>query len=45
MASYLIAVQKSNTEKATVYECGFDPFDDARVPAHGSPVGGITSVM
>lgn len=30
LASYLIAVQKSNTEKATVYECGFDPFDDAR---------------
>jgi NADH-quinone oxidoreductase subunit A len=28
--SYVIASQKSDTEKVSAYECGFDPFDDAR---------------
>jgi len=28
--SYVIAFQKSDTEKVSAYECGFDPFDDAR---------------
>jgi NADH-quinone oxidoreductase subunit A len=28
--SYIIASQKSDTEKVSAYECGFDPFDDAR---------------
>jgi NADH:ubiquinone oxidoreductase subunit 3 (subunit A) len=29
-ASYLSALQKPNTEKKTAYECGFEPFEDAR---------------
>ena len=29
-ASYAIAVQTPDTQKLTAYECGFDPFDDAR---------------
>lgn len=29
-ASYFSALQKPNTEKKTAYECGFEPFDDAR---------------
>jgi NADH-quinone oxidoreductase subunit A len=29
-ASYLLAYQGGDTEKLTAYECGFDPFDDAR---------------
>jgi len=28
--SYIISVQKSDTEKTSAYECGFSPFDDAR---------------
>ena len=28
--SYILASQKSDTEKVSAYECGFDPFDDAR---------------
>ena len=28
--SYLVADQKPDTEKVTPFECGFDPFDDAR---------------
>lgn len=28
--SYLVAVQKQDPEKVSAYECGFDPFDDAR---------------
>lgn len=28
--SYLLAVQRSDSEKVSAYECGFDPFDDAR---------------
>lgn len=30
--SYLIAEQKPNLEKNSGYECGFDPFSDARDP-------------
>jgi len=29
-ASYLVAVQKPDSEKVSSYECGFEPFDDAR---------------
>jgi NADH:ubiquinone oxidoreductase subunit 3 (subunit A) len=28
--SYLLAVQKPGTEKMSVYECGFEPYEDAR---------------
>jgi NADH-quinone oxidoreductase subunit A len=28
--SYLVAVQRPGVEKLSAYECGFDPFDDAR---------------
>ncbi len=28
--SYVVAVQNSNAEKVSAYECGFEPFDDAR---------------
>lgn len=28
--SYIVASQKGDTEKLSAYECGFDPFDDAR---------------
>jgi len=28
--SYILAVQKPDTEKGSAYECGFDPYDDAR---------------
>lgn len=28
--SYVIAAQKQDPEKVSAYECGFDPFDDAR---------------
>lgn len=28
--AFLIAVRRSNSEKTAQYECGFDPFDDAR---------------
>jgi NADH-quinone oxidoreductase subunit A len=30
-ASFLVARQRPNTEKLSPYECGFDPFDDARI--------------
>jgi NADH-quinone oxidoreductase subunit A len=30
-ASFLVARQRPNSEKLSPYECGFDPFDDARV--------------
>src|SRR5258708_33750098 len=30
-ASFLVARQRPNTEKLSPYECGFDPFDDARL--------------
>ena len=29
-ASYVLAYQGGDTEKLTAYECGFDPFEDAR---------------
>tara|TARA_B110000971_G_scaffold178870_1_gene184923 strand:+ start:6448 stop:6852 length:405 start_codon:yes stop_codon:yes gene_type:complete len=28
--SYVVATQKPDYEKLSAYECGFDPFDDAR---------------
>ena len=28
-ASFLLAVQKPDTEKLSAYECGFDPYEDA----------------
>ena len=28
--SYLVILQKSDQEKVSAYECGFNPFDDAR---------------
>ena len=28
--SYIFSTQKGDTEKLSAYECGFDPFDDAR---------------
>jgi NADH:ubiquinone oxidoreductase subunit 3 (subunit A) len=28
--SYFVALQKGDIEKLSAYECGFDPFDDAR---------------
>jgi NADH-quinone oxidoreductase subunit A len=28
--SYLLAVQTPDTEKLSAYECGFDPYEDAR---------------
>ena len=30
-ASYLIAPQLEDTDKVSAYECGFDPFGDARL--------------
>ncbi len=29
-ASYLVAPQREDTDKVSAYECGFDPFGDAR---------------
>ena len=29
-ASYLLATHAGDTEKSSAYECGFDPYDDAR---------------
>jgi len=29
-ASYLLGVQKPDTEKLSVYECGFNPYEDSR---------------
>ncbi|MBL6932751.1 MAG: NADH-quinone oxidoreductase subunit A [Rhodospirillales bacterium] len=29
-ASYVVATQRPDVEKTSAYECGFDPFDDAR---------------
>ena len=28
--SYIVATQNADTEKLSAYECGFDPFNDAR---------------
>jgi len=30
LASYLLAVQQADSEKISAYECGFNPFSDAR---------------
>jgi NADH-quinone oxidoreductase subunit A len=30
-ASYIVAPQRPDSEKDSAYECGFEPFDDARV--------------
>jgi NADH-quinone oxidoreductase subunit A len=30
LLSYLLAVQKPETEKLSTYECGFEPYEDAR---------------
>ena len=29
-ASYILGIKKPDTEKVSVYECGFDPFGDSR---------------
>lgn len=29
-ASYILSVQKPDSEKLSAYECGFDPYEDAR---------------
>ena len=29
-ASFFLSIQKPDTEKASAYECGFDPYEDAR---------------
>lgn len=29
-ASYFLSVQKPDTEKFSIYECGFDPYEDSR---------------
>lgn len=29
-ASFFLSVQKPDTEKISAYECGFDPYEDAR---------------
>lgn len=29
-ASYFLGVQRPDTEKVSVYECGFDPYEDSR---------------
>ena len=31
-ASYIIGVRLPDNEKVSVYECGFDPFESARIP-------------
>jgi NADH-quinone oxidoreductase subunit A len=30
VCSYILTSQKGDSEKLSAYECGFDPFDDAR---------------
>lgn len=30
LVSYILAPKKPYTEKASAYECGFEPFDDSR---------------
>ena len=29
-ASYILGIKKADTEKISIYECGFDPFADSR---------------
>nr|YP_011017692.1 NADH dehydrogenase subunit 3 [Dasysiphonia japonica]WQF69515.1 NADH dehydrogenase subunit 3 [Dasysiphonia japonica] len=31
MLSYILVFQKSDQEKVSAYECGFNPFEDARI--------------
>ena len=31
-ASYIVGVKQPDSEKVSVYECGFDPFGTSRVP-------------
>lgn len=31
-ASVIVSVKQPDGEKASVYECGFDPFESSRVP-------------
>ena len=31
-ASYIIGIKQPDSEKVSVYECGFDPFGSSRVP-------------
>ena len=37
-ASLLIINQKSDVEKVSSYECGFDPFDDSRTDKEDSAI-------
>ena len=32
IASYILAIQKADAEKSSIYECGFDPYGDTRQP-------------
>lgn len=32
VSSYFLVIQNPETEKLSSYECGFDPFEDARLP-------------
>ena len=32
ISSYFLVIQNPETEKLSPYECGFDPFEDARLP-------------
>lgn len=29
-ASFFLGIQKPDTEKVSIYECGFDPYEDSR---------------
>ena len=31
-ASYIVGVKQPDSEKVSVYECGFDPFESSRAP-------------
>lgn len=31
-ASYIVSIKQPDSEKVSVYECGFDPFGSSRVP-------------
>nr|AFH09313.1 NADH dehydrogenase subunit 3 [Swartschewskia papyracea] len=31
-ASYIVGVKQPDSEKVSVYECGFDPFESSRIP-------------
>ena len=32
LAGYILGPRKPNAEKLSPYECGFEPFEDARIP-------------